>query len=81
MLKNKIQLSKCKDFIGFVQQFVIWEASSLADRKISEELHKMRGLYRQKGAGVREQGHYTSRKPGLLLQGYFLQRMAGSMGR
>lgn len=46
-LKNKIQVSKLQDLIGFVKQFMSWAASQLASRKTLEELYKMKGVYRK----------------------------------
>lgn len=34
LLKNKIQLSKCKGLLGFIKQFMNWVAFHLATRRV-----------------------------------------------
>lgn len=49
--KNKIQLRKLEDLIGFMERFMNWAAIS-PNKKHSEELHKTEGFYR-KESGTR----------------------------
>lgn len=54
LLKNKIQLSKLKDFIGFIQQFINQTAARRASRK-ELRAEKVVGFYRHQGAGTKKE--------------------------
>lgn len=53
MLKDKIQLSKSENVISVIKGLMNQDISHLINRS-SEELCKMQGFYRQKGAGIKE---------------------------
>lgn len=75
LLETKIELSKSEDLIGFIKRGMSRAAPHLTMGGRSEELYKMEGLYRQKGA---EQGSYENRVD-CLRQGH-LPRGAGRQG-
>lgn len=54
LLKIKIQLSKHKDHIGFIQRLMSWTVSELAKMDY-EELHKMADFYRQNQTGTKKE--------------------------
>ena len=47
-LKNKSQLSKSEDIIGFIEQFMNLATYLLVNRKVFKGLYKIRSFYRKK---------------------------------
>ena len=64
MLKNKIQLSRVGDLIGFIKQFMNQAASHPATGKVLPGVLTLDGFYRKRG-GAREL--VTKEKKGLFL--------------
>lgn len=65
--RRKLPEYLLKIFIGFIQRFVSWAASHLAERKELRGAVQNKGFYEQKGVGTRG---FTRQKVGRLLQGH-----------
>lgn len=49
LLKNRIQPCTFEDLVDFTKQFVNWEASQPARKRVLQGLYKMEGFYRKEG--------------------------------